>query len=496
LAAAKLVTAVQTQSGHISTGMVTTHWLLPTLTSIGRSDLAYQMLAKTDYPSWGFWLNLGATTMWEHWDSLNADGTINTNCYNYPMDSLNHANFGTCAEWFYRGILGIDLAQPAFAKILVSPQPGGGLTWAQGCYNSSQGPITSAWQLTNNLLTLTVTIPANTTAEIHVPTTNATAITESGLPAASSPGVTYAGTSNNAAIYTVGSGNYTFVSPYSVPILAVLNINATNETGSGSGTFYPNWTVVTNGSLIAGRLPSQAVGNFSEEAPGRNVNSLTTANNLGITLINGTSGTTTSTNYVTCGNGYGAGSTLVYTLAGSTNGYNLTNITVYGGWADDGRDQQAYTVYYSTVSAPASFILLGSVSLNPPIASGIQSATRVTLTSSTGALANNVAAVKFDFTNPTTANGYCGYAAITVFGTAAFAPAIPAALNIAAVTPGSLVMNVGSLVVGRSDALQSTTNLGSGIWTTETNFVATQTAATFTNLITNFAQKFYRVVGY
>jgi len=275
-----------------------------------------------------------------------------------------------------------------------------------------------------------------------------------------------------------------------------LNINATNETGSGSGTFYPNWTVVTNGSLIAGRLPSQAVGNFSEEAPGRNVNSLTTANNLGITLINGTSGTTTSTNYVTCGNGYGAGSTLVYTLAGSTNGYNLTNITVYGGWADDGRDQQAYTVYYSTVSAPASFILLGSVSLNPPIASGIQSATRVTLTSSTGALANNVAAVKFDFTNPTTANGYCGYAAITVFGTAAFAPAIPAALNIAAVTPGSLVMNVGSLVVGRSDALQSTTNLGSGIWTTETNFVATQTAATFTNLITNFAQKFYRVVGY
>ena len=496
MAAAKLVGAVQAQNGHVSTGMVTTHWLLPTLTSIGRSDLAYQMLAKTDYPSWGFWINLGATTMWEQWNSVNADGTINTGCYNYPMDSLNHANFGTCLEWFYRGILGIDLLQPGFAKILVSPQPGGGLTAAQGSYDSISGPIISAWQLTNNWLTLNVTIPANTTAEIHVPTTNASAITESGVPAASSSGVAYAGVSNNAAIYNVGSGNYIFVSPYVVPVPPVLKTTVTNQTGSGAGTFYPNWTVVTNGSLIAGHPPGTALGNFSEEEPGRNVNCLTTANDLGLTLINGTSGTTTSTNYVTCGNGYGAGSNLVYTLSGSVQGYDLTNLTVYGGWADDGRDQQAYTVYYSTVSAPANFILLGSVNYTPPIAAGIQSATRVTLTSSTGVLATNAGAVLFDFTTPTTPNGYCGYAGITVFGTASLAPATPAALSVATVTPNSFVMNVGSLVVGRNDALQSTTNLASGAWITETNFVALQTAAAFTNFTTNYGQKFYRVLGY
>ena len=108
---------------------------------------------------------------------------------------------------------------------------------------------------------------------------------------------------------------------------------------------------------------------------------------------------------MTCGNGTGpdgssAGSTIIYTLTGSTNGYNLTNITVYGGWANNGRDQQAYTVYYSTVSAPTNFIYLAVVNYNPSIASGIQSATRVTLTSSTGVLATNVAAVKFDFTSP------------------------------------------------------------------------------------------------
>src|ERR1039457_3925337 len=284
--------------------------------------------------------------MLEHWDSLNADGTPNAGLVS--MNSLNHANFGTCAEWFYRGILGIDLLQPGFKKILISPQPGGGLTSAQGYYDSIQGRIASAWQLTNNILTLNVTIPANTTAQINVPTTNAGAITESSVPAASAPGVTYMGVSNSAAIYTVGSGNYMFSSPFSIPVVPSVIIPTTNQTGSGSGTFYPGWTVMTNGSLIAGRSPSTAVGNFSEEAPGRSVNSLTTSNNLGLTLINGTSGTTCSTNYVTCGNGTGpdgsnAGSTIIYTLTGSTNGYNLTNITVYGGWADNGRDQQAYT---------------------------------------------------------------------------------------------------------------------------------------------------------
>jgi alpha-L-rhamnosidase len=507
LATNKLAAAVSAQNGHPSTGMVTTHLLLPALTSIGRSDLAYQMLAKTDYPSWGYEVGLGATTIFELWNSVNADGTVNTS--QDGMNSLNHANFGACAEWFYSGILGINLLQPGFKQFLINPQPGGGLTWAQGTYDSVQGPITSAWQLTNNILTLKVTIPANTTAQINVPTTNAAAITESGVPAADSPGVTYIGVSNSAAIYMVSSGNYVFSSPFSVPVLSVppsVIITTTNQTGSGSGTFYPSWTVVTNGSLIAGQSPSTALGNFSEEVAGRNVNSLTTGGSLGISLITATVGgdngnPTCSTNYVTCGNGTGpdgssAGSTLIYTLPANTNGFNLTNITVYGGWANNGRDQQAYTVYYSTESAPTSFISLAVVNFNPSIANNIQSATRVTLTASVGVLATNVAAVKFDFTSPASENGYCGYAAITVFGTPNIAPAVPAALSAASLTPTSFVMTVGGLVVGRNYLLQSTTNLAAGIWTTETNMVAAQSAAAFTNSVNNAAQKFYRVVGY
>jgi hypothetical protein len=221
---------------------------------------------------------------------------------------------------------------------------------------------------------------------------------------------------------------------------------------------------------------------------------------LGIALITGPYGITSSTNYVTCGNGTGpdgssAGSTIIYPLPAATYGFNLTNITVYGGWASNGRDQQAYTVYYSTVMAPANFISLAVVNFNPSLSSSVQSATRVTLTSSAGVLATNVAAVKFDFTSPVSENGYCGYAAITVFGTPGIAPAVSAAMSATFLTANSLVMNLGNLVAGRSYELQSTTNLTSAVWITETNFVATTQAVAVTNQIVGAVEKFYRMVG-
>ena len=117
--------------------------------------------------------------------------------------------------------------------------------------------------------------------------------------------------------------------------------------------------------------------------------------------VRGKPGTTCSTNYVTCGDEYGAGSTIVYTLPASSLGYNLTNITVYSGWQDNGRDAQAYTVSYSTVANPSQFTVLTAVNYNPSVPGGVASANRVMLTdSAAGLIASNVAAVKFDFTSP------------------------------------------------------------------------------------------------
>lgn len=492
----KLAASVGAQNGNPSTGMVTTHLLFPSLTSINRSDLAYVMLAKTNYPSWGFEVGLGATTIWELWNSMNADGTVNTS--EDGMNSLNHANFGTIAQWFYTGIAGIETMQPGFKKVLISPQVGGGLTWAQATYDSIRGPISSAWQYTNSTLTLNVTVPANATAEIHVPTTNAAAILESGVPAASSSGVSYVGVSNGAAIYNVVAGNYSFASPLFVQLATppALIVTTASQTGLGNGTFYPAWTVQTNGSLIAGQLPTTATGNFTEEVAGRNVAALTASNNLGLALIMGPNGQSSSTNYVTCGNGSGAGATLIYTLPSNSFGYDLTNITVYGGWANNGRDQQAYTVYYSTKAAPSTFIQLGVVNYNPAVGGGVQSATRVILTPTSGALVTNVAALKFDFTSPASENGYCGYGAITVFGTSSLAPAVPATLNATSAEANSVVLSIGSLVGGRAYELQSTTNLAPASWMLESNFVPATSTIAITNQADGTPQEFYRVVGH
>jgi hypothetical protein len=125
------------------------------------------------------------------------------------------------------------------------------------------------------------------------------------------------------------------------------------------------------------------------------------------------------------------------------------------------------------------------------------SATRVTIAaSSTGVLAFNVAALKIDFTSPASENGYCGYAQIAVFGNAV-TPAVPSALSATFPTTDSrLVIDIKSMVIGRNYTIESTTNLASNVWTSETNFVATESAVLFTNSAAIDPQKFYRVVGY
>ncbi|HEU5070169.1 MAG TPA: immunoglobulin domain-containing protein, partial [Verrucomicrobiae bacterium] len=207
---------------------------------------------------------------------------------------------------------------------------------------------------------------------------------------------------------------------------AALSITTSNQVGTANTyPFTPTWTP-SPGSLIAGLAPDTTAGNFALDDTNRNVNSLTSGGSLAITTYPGNTGpdpvgnTTTSSNYVSCGNGAGAGSLIVYTLPLSANGYNLTNITVYSGWADRGRDAQAYTVLYSTAADPGDFQYLTSVSYNPTVPASTASANRVVIDDSAGGvIAANVAAVAFVFSTPQVENGWAGYGAITVEGTTA-----------------------------------------------------------------------------
>ena len=110
---------------------------------------------------------MGATTIWERWDSLLPDGTINPG----EMTSFNHYALGAVADWMHRTVAGLAPAAPGYRRILVRPRPGGGLTWARATHTTPYGPAEVSWERTGEELTLRVVVPPNTTAMVHLPTT-------------------------------------------------------------------------------------------------------------------------------------------------------------------------------------------------------------------------------------------------------------------------------------------------------------------------------------
>lgn len=216
---------------------------------------------------------------------------------------------------------------------------------------------------------------------------------------------------------------------------AGLVIVPTSETGAENVyPFTPSWTPSAT-SLIAGVVPvTTANGNFnteSTEATVRNVNSLTAGGSLVIAPMPLGGGSTTTNNYAACGQNAGLSAT--YALPASALGYEVTNITVYSGWKDSGRDGQAYNVSYSTLANPTVFHLLAIVNNSgPTLPANTPSALRVSLADSAGAaIAHNVAYIRFDFSAPDSENGWTGYGAITVNGTAATATAPEGILPVA-----------------------------------------------------------------
>ncbi|MBT3647028.1 MAG: family 78 glycoside hydrolase catalytic domain [Flavobacteriales bacterium] len=164
LVLSNLVDDIVNRDTTLSTGILGTNLLLPTLSANGQTELAYALLLQTKYPSWGHQIKNGANTMWERWDSYSLEDGINPDSTN----SLNHYAYGSVVEWMYSNIAGIQ-SQDGYKNITIKPQPGGDLTHAKASYKSINGYISSEWQIVDGEFLLNVTIPANTTATIHLP---------------------------------------------------------------------------------------------------------------------------------------------------------------------------------------------------------------------------------------------------------------------------------------------------------------------------------------
>lgn len=154
------------QSGYrISTGFAGTPFITDALTQTGHLDDAYRLLLQTECPSWLYPVTMGATTVWERWDSMLPDGTINPG----EMTSFNHYALGAVADWMHRVVGGLSALEPGYSSVLIAPQPGGGLTWASTSLDSVHGHIAVRWELVDGELLVRAEVPEGVTAVVRLP---------------------------------------------------------------------------------------------------------------------------------------------------------------------------------------------------------------------------------------------------------------------------------------------------------------------------------------
>jgi alpha-L-rhamnosidase len=155
----RLSALVRADGYRISAGFAGAPYVTDALTQTGHLDDAYRLLLERGCPSWLYPVTMGATTIWERWDAMLPDGTINPG----QMNSFNHYALGAVADWIHRTIGGIAPLEPGYAKVLIAPQPGGGLTWARARLETIHGQVEVHWQEAEPDLTIDVTVPAGVT---------------------------------------------------------------------------------------------------------------------------------------------------------------------------------------------------------------------------------------------------------------------------------------------------------------------------------------------
>jgi alpha-L-rhamnosidase len=221
-AAARLAEKIVKNEFRMATGFLGTKPLLPVLTAHGHHDLAVRLFQSRRFPSWGYEVLNGATTVWERWDSFTREHGFEglSGQQNASMNSFSHYAFGAVTEWMFRDLAGLDTDGPGFQRLIIKPgppAPGSNpdvapIHWARAEYDSIRGRIVSAWKREGERFELEVTLPANTTATVFVPAKSAEAVTESGQPLAAAEGVKFLRMEGDRAVLAVESGRYRLAS--------------------------------------------------------------------------------------------------------------------------------------------------------------------------------------------------------------------------------------------------------------------------------------------
>jgi len=172
----KLIDLLEESDRHLRTGFLGTPMLHQVLQKYGHSELMYDILLQESYPSWFYSINNGATTTWERWNSYSLEDGFNK----ANMNSLNHYAYGAVAEWFYTGMLGIKALEPGFNTFLINPQFTSKLNNLNGTVPTINGDINVAWSIADNQLSMSITVPKNTRAELKLPFVEGLTLTRDG----------------------------------------------------------------------------------------------------------------------------------------------------------------------------------------------------------------------------------------------------------------------------------------------------------------------------
>jgi alpha-L-rhamnosidase len=208
-AAERLVADIERHDGHLTTGFLGVGLLCPVLSEAGYSDVAHRLLLTDSFPSWGYSIRHGATTIWERWDGWTEEHGFQTPL----MNSFNHYSLGSVGQWLYEYVAGIRChpEHPGYAHVVIAPEPGE-LEHASATYRSVRGPISSAWRQSDTAFELDLDIPANVSATIVLPCGGSRLI-EGETEASCAIGVRSAVRDDRGWTVELGSGRYAFSMP-------------------------------------------------------------------------------------------------------------------------------------------------------------------------------------------------------------------------------------------------------------------------------------------
>ncbi|WP_147681405.1 alpha-L-rhamnosidase [Actinomyces ruminicola] len=161
----RLADLVRLSGFHIATGFVGTPLVIPALVATGHVNVAGRLLLQTECPSWLYPVTMGATTIWERWDSMLPNGDINPG----EMTSFNHYALGAVADWLHRGLAGLSPAVPGWGHVEIAPAPIDGVTSAATSHLSPYGRIAVSWEVHNGVLELTADLPVGVTGTVRLP---------------------------------------------------------------------------------------------------------------------------------------------------------------------------------------------------------------------------------------------------------------------------------------------------------------------------------------